>query len=148
MARPEKARKVFEPPVFKCFKPAGVRKGVLETVTFSLDEYESIRLADFQGLEHSEAAEKMFISRPTFTRLISKARKKLADMLINGKVLQIEGGSVHFAQNKIKCLKCGNIFPDKLNQIDYICPQCGSKQFEDMAKGFGHGRCCGRKFKQ
>jgi predicted DNA-binding protein (UPF0251 family) len=147
MARPEKDRKVFEPPAFKCFKPAGIRKGALEAVTLSLDEYESVRLADFQGLEHSEAAEKMSISRPTFTRLISKARKKLSDMLINGKVLQIEGGAVHFAQNKIKCLKCGNIFPDKLNQNAYICPECGSNQFEDMAKGFGHGRCCGRKFK-
>jgi predicted DNA-binding protein (UPF0251 family) len=147
MARPEKDRKVYEPPAFKCFKPAGVRKGMLETVILTLDEYEALRLADYHGLEHSEAAEKMSISRPTFTRLVSRARKKLSDMLINGKVLQIEGGAVHFAQNKIKCLACGNIFQDSLDQNEYICPDCGSRLFEDMAKGFGHGRCCGKKFK-
>jgi len=146
MARPEKDRKVFEPPAFKNFKPAGIKKTMLTSVSLTLDEYEALRLADLKGMEHSHAAEEMSISRPTFTRLISKARQKVADMIINGKLLQIEGGAVHFSQNKVRCLECDNVFSGKLNKEAYICPKCGSSKSEDMARGFGHGRCCGHRF--
>jgi len=56
----------------------------------NLDEFEAIRLADFEGLYHEEAAQLMNISRATFGRIIDNARSKIADFIINGKALQIE----------------------------------------------------------
>ena len=58
----------------------------------TLDEFEAIRLADFEKLEHEKAASKMRISRPTFSRILSSARFKIADGLVNIKAIKIEGG--------------------------------------------------------
>jgi predicted DNA-binding protein (UPF0251 family) len=144
MARPEKKRNVLAPPAFNKFKPAGIKMHKLEREELSLDEYEALRLADYDGLEHSDAALKMGISRPTFTRLISKARQKVAKFIVDGKVLQIDGGSVHFSQNTIICLDCKKRYPGNfIDNFEYSCPECGSKNAENLAEGFGHGRCCG-----
>jgi predicted DNA-binding protein (UPF0251 family) len=62
----------------------------LDEVTIDLDEFEAIRLADFEGLYHEDAAGKMKISRPTFGRILSAARRKIAEGLIQGKALKIE----------------------------------------------------------
>jgi predicted DNA-binding protein (UPF0251 family) len=62
----------------------------LEEVNLSLDELEAIRLADYEGLYHEQAAEKMNISRPTFGRILNEARRKLAEVLVDGKALKIE----------------------------------------------------------
>jgi len=62
----------------------------LEEVGLSLDELEAIRLADYEGLYHEQAAEKMKISRPTFGRILGEARLKLAETLVEGKALRIE----------------------------------------------------------
>ena len=143
MARPEKKRNVLAPPAFNNFKPAGIQMSKLGSVTLTLDEYEALRLADYDKLEHSEAATAMEISRPTFTRLIAKARYKIAQLIVEGKVLQIEGGSVHFAQNIIVCLDCKKIYPGNFtDNYKYSCPECGSNKFENLAEEFGHGRCC------
>lgn len=72
-----------------CFKPCGMPTHTLENVELSKDEMEAIRLADFQGLYHEEAANKMEVSRPTFGRILNTARKKIADALINGKTIEI-----------------------------------------------------------
>lgn len=144
MARPEKNRNVLAPPSFSNFKPVGRRLADSQRVLLTLDEYEALRLADYDGLEHSEAAEKMQISRPTFTRLITKARQKTAEFIVEGKALQIDGGAVHFSQNMILCLKCGNRYPASLNKKVFICPECGSEKHEDLARNFGHGKCCRR----
>ena len=58
----------------------------------SLDEFEAVNLADYQGLYHEEAAQRMGISRPTFGRILGSARKKIANALVEGKALQIEAG--------------------------------------------------------
>ena len=92
MVRPRRCRKVgFEPNV-TYFKPAGVRMRDLEEMIISVDEFEAIRLKDFLGLEQEDCAKKMDISQPTFHRLILSARKKIADSIVNGKALKIEGG--------------------------------------------------------
>jgi uncharacterized protein len=62
----------------------------LEEVYLSLDELEALRLADYEGLYHEEAAEKMTISRQTFGRILGGARRKLAEALVEGKALRIE----------------------------------------------------------
>jgi predicted DNA-binding protein (UPF0251 family) len=73
-----------------CFKPCGVKKRVLERVFLFEDEMEAIRLADYEGLYQQESAERMGISRPTFSRLVESARGKIADALLNTKALNIE----------------------------------------------------------
>jgi len=140
--RPKKERIVKHPPIHSAFKPIGCRKNSLETVLLSLDEFEAIRLADLEGNEHSEAAEKMEISRSTFTRLIEKARKKIADFIVSGKLLTIEGGIIHFRANKYQCKSCAKIFPIDWNEEDKKCPECGSENLISIAENFGHGKCC------
>ena len=144
MARPEKHRNIQVPPRFNRFKPVEARNCDLEQIMLNLDEYESLRLADYAGLDHCDAAEKMCIYRPTFTRFLARVRHKLTEFLVEGKFLQIKGGVVHFSQNLIKCLDCGIRFPSPLTNTTHICPECGSTNYEDLALNFGHGRCCRR----
>ena len=144
MPRPEKERIVHFPPLFESFKPSGVPKRNLKRISLSLDEYEAVRLADFMGLEHSEAAEMMEISRSTFTRLIEKARKKTATMIVEGAELHIEGGNIHFRGNTVRCSDCNHIFRTGLEDVVTICPSCGSSSLSDLADFYGHGGCCAR----
>ena len=142
MPRPEKERKVHEPPVFTKFKPIGIKSQFLQHTNLTLDEYEAFRLSDYNGLSHAEAADEMEISRSTFTRLIEKARKKIAGMIINGKMITIGGGNVHFRTNIIRCHSCGHMFNININVEINECPACHSKNIINLAGGFGHGKCC------
>lgn len=142
MTRPKIERIVKVPPRYSSFKPVGVRKMELEIIEMSLDEYEAIRLADFLGLDHAQAAEQMEISRSTFSRLIEKARRKTAEFMVNGKTLNIQGGNIHFRDNLIQCLDCGFVFNTNFNNEEIKCPHCNSLNLKDFADSFGHGRCC------
>ena len=142
MARPKRERIVHQPPLYSRFKPVGIRRGILEESTLTLDEYEAIRLADYKGMDHEEASEEMEISRSTFTRLIEKARKKIALFLVEGKELIIEGGNIHFRGNILRCQQCGHMFSIDMKSNIESCPSCGSDQLLDLAGGFGHGNCC------
>ncbi|MDP8232764.1 MAG: DUF134 domain-containing protein [Candidatus Zophobacter franzmannii] len=142
MARPKKKRMVFQPPQYTSFKPNGVRMNTLEQITLNLDELEAIRLADYQGKEHNEAAEEMEISRSTFTRLVEKARCKVSRFLLEGKHLFIEGGDIHFRGNILRCEHCGHMFKTGFEFLIKFCPACGSSELLDLAGGFGHGECC------
>jgi len=90
MPRPKKDRCV------KCkldacyFKPRGIPLSDLEEMTLDLDEIEALRLADYEGLYHEDAAVKMKISRQTFGRILNAARRKVAECLVKGKALKIE----------------------------------------------------------
>ncbi len=142
MPRPQDNRIVLEPPLFSEFKPLGIKGQDLERIQLALDEFEAFRLADHIGLSHAEAADEMGISRPTFSRLIEKARKNVADFIIQGKLLTIEGGSVHFRNNIIRCQSCGHMFRINISNTISECPACHSKQLINLAGGFGHGKCC------
>jgi predicted DNA-binding protein (UPF0251 family) len=75
------------------YKPAGVRKKDLVERVITIDEMEAVRLKDFLALDQADCAKKMNISQPTFHRLIVSARRGIADALVNGKSLKIEGGN-------------------------------------------------------
>jgi uncharacterized protein len=90
MPRPCCLRHIDVNPCAVYFKPAGIPVHRLEEVVLTLDELESLRLADLDGLYQAQAAAKMKISRPTFSRVIEQARRKVADALIRGKALRIE----------------------------------------------------------
>ena len=94
MPRPCCLRHIDVNPCAVYFKPAGIPVHMLKEVVLTLDELESLRLADLNGLYQEQAAEKMKISRPTFSRVVEQARRKVADALIHGKALRLEGGAV------------------------------------------------------
>ena len=93
MPRPRVYRRVGLQPHTTYFKPAGIRMVELEESVITVDEFEAVRLKDLIGLDQEEAAKRMDISQPTFHRLILSARKKIADAIVNGKAIRIEGGN-------------------------------------------------------
>lgn len=102
MPRKPKCRRVEFLPDVTYYKPAGVPLRYLEEVDLSIEEAEAIRLKDLERLEQKQGAERMQISRPTFQRVLSSARKKIADALLNGKAIRIGGGNFKVAECKFK----------------------------------------------
>ena len=98
MPRPRICRRVGLRPGVTYFKPAGVRMIHLDEIVLTVDEYEAVRLVDFEEIGQSKAGQKMKISQPTLSRLLKSARKKLSDAIINGKAIKIEGGSYKFSR--------------------------------------------------
>ncbi len=102
MPRPRLIRKVFHEPGITYFKPSGVRMIDLRESILTVDEFEAVRLKDLEEMEQDEAAKKMGISQPTFHRLVSAARKKIADAIVNGKAIRIEGGNFQITKQRRK----------------------------------------------
>lgn len=91
MARPRKWRKVCSLPERTSFGPVGLAL-TPEVITLNVDEYESIRLIDLEEMTQEECADKMHIARTTVQGMYTSARRKIAESLVNGKTLRIEGG--------------------------------------------------------
>ena len=98
MPRPRLYRKVGLLPNVDYFKPAGIRLRELSEVILTVDEFEAVRLKDLQEMDQEQAAKKMNISQPTFHRLVLSARKKIADAIVNGKAIRIQGGTYKMVQ--------------------------------------------------
>ena len=152
MARPVHCRRVGCLPGSRYFKPRDVPLSILETVVLTVDEFESIRLADLEGLYQEHAAEKMGISRQTFGRIIESAHRKVAEALVRGKALRIEGGEIEIpSERKFRCYDCHHSWglPYGTGRPG-SCPTCNSENIgraeEDRGKGGGagrgQGRCC------
>lgn len=90
--RPKKIRWIKCLPGERCFRPICKPLNKVKSVCLTLDEFEAIRLADLEGLKQVDAAKRLKISRPTFSRIISAARNRIADGLVNIKAIRIEGG--------------------------------------------------------
>lgn len=148
MPRPTKWRKIENLPRVSHFAPqenAADGENILK-----LEELEAIRLKDLEGLEQEECAARMEVSRPTFQRILITARQKVADSLIIGKDLRIEGG--HFTRQicPVICLSCGNTWEERMENLEKIragefrCPECGSDQIDcqyHSPRGGGRGGC-------
>ena len=106
MARLIRNRKILNPPKMAGFKPFGMPLCELDVVKLQYDEYESINLVNYMNLPQEVAAEKMDISRPTFTRIYNCALKKIAQAFVECKAIAIEGGNVEFEKQWYKCKKC------------------------------------------
>jgi uncharacterized protein len=106
MARPEKCRKICNPPKMEGFKPYGMSKCNMSPVILKMEEFESIRLIDYNHSSQDQAAKQMNVSRPTFTRIYNRALKTIAKAFVEGKVIEIEGGNFKFEQDWYKCKKC------------------------------------------
>ena len=92
MPRPKKYRFVKREPGVTFFKPQGIPLRILEHALITVDELEALRLSDFLGLSHEEAAQQLKVSRPTVTRMLARAHQAIADALVNGKAIRIEAG--------------------------------------------------------
>jgi predicted DNA-binding protein (UPF0251 family) len=89
--RPKKYRRVHKYPRIHRFSPRG-KAGRPDEIYLTMDEFEAIRLADNLFLCQKEAAKSMHISQQTFSRILRKAHRTVADVLVNGKIVKIQGG--------------------------------------------------------
>ena len=135
MPRPPKCRRVAFLPNVTYFKPAGIPLRALQEVQLSVEEAEAIRLKDLESLEQEEGAERMNISRPTFQRVLASARQKMADALLNGKAIRIEGGSFEMAYSRFKCLNSHEWevpFEVMMSTPPQLCPSCNTVSIEPL----------------
>ncbi|RDV84000.1 DUF134 domain-containing protein [Ammonifex thiophilus] len=133
MPRPPKFRRVAFLPPFVVYKPQGIPLEETETVNLTVEELEALRLKDLEGLEQEECAERMGISRPTFQRLLVGARAKVAEALVKGKALRIEGGNFLLVTHR-QCARCHEEWEASEGEV---CPRCGAPR--------GKGRCRRRR---
>jgi len=116
------------------FKPVGVPLKSLDTTTLLHEELEALRLADLEGRYQEEAAEQMGVSRSTFQRVVTEARRKIALALVEGTALHIEGGTFRVAAVRWHCDDCHHNW-----EIEHgsgqgepkACPACGSRAIRE-----------------
>ena len=124
-------RRVDFLPQVTYFKPANIPLTQLQEVRLSVEEAEAIRLKDIEGLEQEECAQRMCVSRTTFARTLLLARQKMADALVNGKAIRIEGGNYEMA---VRRFRCGNgheweaPFEVMINNPPELCPTCNTPE--------------------
>jgi predicted DNA-binding protein (UPF0251 family) len=121
------------PPHFKGFRPIGLPEEN-NPVVLNFEEYEAIRLSDFELYGQVEAAQIMEISRPTYARIYESARRKVAQAFVQGKAIVFEGGKVYFNSEWYSCNTCGCWFnhPAKEQEVKY-CALCGSSDIEQYS---------------
>ncbi len=144
MGRRQLWRKVSYIPSINYFKPAGIRMAELQEVRLHVEEAEAVRLRDLEGLEQEECAQRMNISRSTFSRLLDAARRKIADALLNGKAIRIEGGNFEMAVRSFRCLEgheWEGPFEAMISEPPEYCPKCQTPSIMPLfAPGMGPGR--------
>ncbi len=154
MARPKKWRRVAFIPEIQYFAPAKPEAGdgSLPEVVLHIEELEAVRLRDLEGLEQQDCGERMEVSRQTFQRILNSARTKIADSLINGKALRIEGGNYTRNICRVTCLACGHHWLERYEDFagplekEIYCDRCGSRELTCtplQRRQFCH-RHCGR----
>ena len=130
MPRPKQDRKISIPPLMKGFKPFGIPRRMLSSVSLLYDEYEAIRLLDYEGMNQDQAAVQMNVSRPTLTRIYEKARKTIAQALVEGKMIMIEGGNVQFDRAWYRCRRCYKLIGGLENLVH--CKDCNTFSDEEL----------------
>jgi uncharacterized protein len=133
MPRPKRNRKMHHPPWMHGFKPFGTPLKEADSVTLLFEEFEAIKLTDYHDLTQAEAAKRMNVSRPTFTRIYENARKTIALALTQGKAIFIEGGFVEFDEEWFKCDDCYSVFSVKKGQEASGCIKCDSPSLKNIS---------------
>lgn len=137
--RPKCNRRVERIPEVTHFKPKGIPITELEIVVLSVEELESIRLVDLEGMEHEQAAGKIGISRRAFWDDLRSGRKKIIDALVNGKAIEIKGG--HFVlddKRRFWCYDCKHEWEEPYGTgRPRECPKCTSENIHRNPEGCG-----------
>ncbi len=122
MPRPQRRRCIRTMPGTCLFGPLGTPSGEHSEVTLSLDEYEALRLADYEGLYQEAAALRMGVSRQTFGRILEGAHKKVAEALVYGKILRLEGGNTILTKEEKRAMKIA--VPTRDGRVDSHFGHC------------------------
>lgn len=142
MARPHKERKVNDPPMMMGFMPYGISDPSAEEVLLSFEEYESVRLIDYQKKSHEDAADIMQVSRPTFTRIYNKAVQTIAKALIEGKRLKIDGGNFTMEEQWYRCRNCDMVRREsEINDSCVHCAEHGGSDYYPINPPKDAGHC-------
>lgn len=140
MVRPQKNRMVAFNPDISYFKPRGIPMVDLEEVCLTVDQREAIRLSDLLGMSQEEAGRRMGVSRATFGRIIQRARKTIADALINGKAINVEGGCYKIVtrSRNFHCNSCNHDWEAPYGTgRPQNCPSCQENDFYRLGKKDG-----------
>ena len=130
MARRKRLRKVVAPPKFEGYKPYGHRGGSNGSVDLLYEEYEAIKLADYDLMNHHEASLLMGVSRPTFARIYESARRKIAVALVETKEIKSVFGNATLEDNWYLCEKCSAKFTMPTSSVGNECPICRAPKIE------------------
>ena len=134
MPRRKNLRKVVAPPGFRGYKPFGHRHGVREHVDLLYEEYEAIKLADYDLLNHLEAARLMGISRPTFARIYESARRKIARALVETREIRSSFGNALLDKSWYICEGCHARFTLPSSVNNKHCPMCRSGDYHPVSQ--------------
>ncbi len=129
MPRPRKHRRVWHEPQPAIFKPVGVPLYRLKTIVLLHEELEALRLTDLEERYQAEAAEQMGVSRSTLQRIVTEARRKVTQALVEGAALHIEGGTFRVPAVLWQCDACGHRWEIEHGSgrgAPARCPSCGS----------------------
>ncbi len=145
MPRPRKWRWVGVFPPFTFFIPAGISPGMVEEVILNFEEVEALRLKELEGFEQEECARRMGISRPTFQRILESARRKVAEAIVRGKALRVDGGNFLSSWQRLRCSRDGYEWTASFEDLvdgEVKCPSCNGRDVERISSpGFpGRGR--------
>ena len=101
----------------KGFKPFGLPLCKDDALVLSFEEYESLRLVNYDELSQEQAAERMQVSRPTLTRIYNRALKTMTKALVEGRIISIEGGSYSLSSDWYRCRKCFRLVSGLENHV-------------------------------
>jgi uncharacterized protein len=123
--RTKKIRSIQRRPNFAGFKPFGSQSAGACDIPLNFEEYESIKLCDYEILTHAEASAIMNVSRPTFTRIYESARRKIAKAFVEGGIISFEVGKSIVNTIWYTCNSCKITFSVAENNL-HTCPFCQS----------------------
>lgn len=144
--RPKRFRKMGRPPILRGFRPIGLFSMNDTGISIQYEEFEAFRLADYEHLSHEQAAKRMEVSRPTFTRIYEEVRKKIALAFVEGKSIHFEGGNVEFDKDWYRCAECHHVFHLE-GEEPRVCQNCGSDRIENVNEGI-RDRFSGRGYRR
>lgn len=130
MPRKKHLRKIVSPPRFKSFKPTGIIGTGTGSIDLLYEEYEAIKLADYDMLSHKEACELMAVSRATFARIYESARRKIAMALVEIKEIRSVFGNVTIDESWSSCNDCFAKFTINSKNPIELCAFCGTENIE------------------
>jgi len=130
MGRPRQHSRVQIPPRVKGFMPLGYYGDEDSPIELNIEEYEAIRLLDYENLSQEQAAKFMEVSRPTLTRIYDRARRKVARALTEAHQLLIEGGKAIFEGEWYQCNQCHSKFNNPEQELIQSCVLCSGTSVE------------------
>lgn len=134
MPRRKRLRRVVAPPSFKGYRPYGCHNKMHGSVDLLYEEYEAIKLADYDLMNHHDACVIMGVSRPTFARIYESARRNIARALVETKEIKSVYGNAFLDKSWFECQHCHARFTLPGYPGKHSCPICKSSEIEIINK--------------